>query len=139
MYTSHYPLPSWRLWKNCENCSMELFCPELVDIDVESQKSLNVEQDSCMWTTGVKVCIGVIAIELLRITLALFQNFESRCASKTFLPEERFLCACIELCKNVQRCLWNQFVLRNLANSAVGQTRIGLWSYSMNKAEWEEL
>ena len=86
-----------------------------------------------MGTTGVKVCIGV----------SHCHYFESSYACKTFIPEERifkgFCAHALELCKNVQRCLWNQFVLRNLANSAVGQTRIGLWSYSMNKAEWEEL
>ena len=38
----------------------------------------------------------------------------------------------------MQKCsarLWNPFVLSNLARIAGGQTRIGLWSYSMNKAD----
>ena len=38
----------------------------------------------------------------------------------------------------VQKCrdrLWNPFVLSNLARIAGGQTRIGLWSYSVNKAD----
>ena len=76
-------------------------------------------------------------------------TFESSLAARTFLPQEmgfkgfvRGHWSCfvraLEFCK-MQRCLWNQFVLPNLANSAGGQTREGLWSYSMNKAEWEEL
>ena len=40
MYTTQPK--SWTLYKNCENCSIELFRPELVHIDIEPQKSLNV-------------------------------------------------------------------------------------------------
>ena len=44
-----YSIPPKRLCKNCKICSIDLFCPELFHIDIESQKSLNVEQD-CLYT-----------------------------------------------------------------------------------------
>ena len=78
---------------------------------------------------------GVIAIRLWRKTLGLFSStgdgFQRFCARATPCIG---LVRAFEFCK-MQRCRWNQFVLPNLANSAAGQTRVGLWSYSMNKAE----
>ena len=103
------------------------------------------------WVNRKVVWIGAIAICVINFIIVAYCQFVL-CHCHQVVEENlgvvffhgrwvsKVLCACIglvrafEFCK-MQRCRWNQFVLPNLANSAASQTRVGLWSYSMNKAE----